>query len=152
MPPNERPSFTRISAFRFVFCATSRSRVRSYESYVTVNCWSFCAIINGCSPRQSKRSARTDRVFKGERKMTNIHRLCSEAENLQRKLRTMLIISHRESGDSVWMKRINKVLDKADTRVARRYKALFLDIINRANKGIKDASREMIAPHAERQI
>ena len=84
--------------------------------------------------------------------MTNIHRLCFEADKLQRKLLTMLIISYRESGDSVWTKRINKVLDKADTRVARRYKALYLDIINRANKGIKDASREMIAPHAERQI
>jgi len=90
--------------------------------------------------------------------MTNIHRLiqiyrlCVEADNLQRKLRTMLIISYRASGDSVWTKRISKVLDKADTRVARRYKALQLDIFNRANKGRKDASREMIAPHAERQI
>ena len=84
--------------------------------------------------------------------MTNIHRLFIEADNLQRRLRTMLIISYRASGDSAWTKRINKVLYKADTRVARRYRALQLDIINRANKGRKDASREMIAPHAERQI
>jgi hypothetical protein len=83
--------------------------------------------------------------------MAAIHQLYIEADNLRRRLEKALIRSYRLTGDSAQTFKIDRILDRAEYRYARRKKAMHLSTVHDATKGRNDAFSQMMDFYREGQ-